>query len=89
MLINSQQIEAASLELLEHDPEILIAAVEEMCEFLDGRLVPNETHRSRQRLLGSILQNRMGRMPEWGGRGLDFYGMAQEKGWISSAMIQG
>lgn len=89
LLINKQQIEAAAVDLLEHDSETLIAAVDEMWDYLNGRVVPNHTHRLRKRALGRILQNRMERMPEWGGRGLGFYGMAHEKGWVSSAMLLG
>ena len=85
-LTTQAQIDDAGLEMVEHDPETIAAAVGEMIAHVEHGTMPSSARRLRQRQIAMTLENRMRRMPAWADRHLDFYGMAHNKGWVSSAM---
>ena len=80
------QIHDVDLEMVEHGSETIVAAVAEMIAHVKHGTMPSSARRLRQRQIAMTLENRMRRMPAWADRHLDFYGMAHNKGWVSSAM---
>ena len=86
LLTTQAQIDDAGLEMVEHDSETIVAAVAEMIAHVEHGTTPSSALRLRQRQIAMTLENRMRRMPAWADRHLDFYGMAHNKGWVSSAM---
>ena len=80
LLTTQAQIDDAGLEMVEHDPETIAAAVGEMIAHVEHGTMPSSARRLRQRQIAMTLENRMRRMPAWADRHLDFYGMAHNKG---------
>ena len=86
LLTTQALIDDAGLEMVEHDSETIVAAIAEMIAHVELGTTPSSAFRLRQRQIAMTLENRMRGMPAWADRHLDFYGMAHNEGWVSSAM---